>query len=53
MLRYSVVGPSAALAADHLLDLALYAGEGVGAIRDIPPAGDLVRRLWNECMAAG
>jgi nitronate monooxygenase len=30
------------------LDCALYAGEGVGRVRDIPPAGDLVRRLWME-----
>jgi hypothetical protein len=34
-------------------DLALYAGEGVGSVRDIPSAGDLVARLWKECVAAG
>lgn len=33
-------------------DLCLYAGQGVHHIRDIPPAGSLVERLWAECMAA-
>ena len=34
-----------------LADLALYAGQGVDAIRDIPSAGELVTRLWKECLA--
>lgn len=33
-------------------ELVLYAGEGVDAIRDVPSAGDLVARLWKECLAA-
>jgi len=33
-----------------LEDLALYAGQGVDAIRDIPSAGELVARLWKECL---
>jgi nitronate monooxygenase len=33
-----------------LTDLALYAGQGVDAIRDIPAAGELVARLWRECL---
>jgi nitronate monooxygenase len=33
-------------------ELVLYAGAGVGAIRDVPTAGDLVVRLWKECLAA-
>jgi nitronate monooxygenase len=33
-----------------LEELALYAGQGVGAIRDIPSAGELVTRLWKECL---
>ena len=31
-------------------DLALYAGQGVDAIREIPSAGELVARLWKECL---
>ncbi len=33
-----------------LLELALYAGQGVTEIRDIPSAGELVARLWRECL---
>jgi nitronate monooxygenase len=32
-------------------EMCLYAGTGVGAIRDVPKAGDLVARLWAECAA--
>jgi hypothetical protein len=28
--------------------MCLYAGTGVGAVTDIPAAGDLVTRLWAE-----
>ena len=35
-----------------LLELALWAGQGVDAIRDIPSAGELVGRLWKECLDA-
>jgi len=35
-----------------LLEMALWAGQGVDAIRDIPSAGELVGRLWRECLAA-
>lgn len=49
--RYSTSTPGAD---DHgaLTELVLYAGQGVDAIRDIPPAGELVARLWNECLDA-
>lgn len=53
VLRYANTSPLASFTGTQLLDCALYAGEGVGAVRDIPAAGDLVRRLWNECVAAG
>jgi nitronate monooxygenase len=33
-------------------ELVLYAGQGVDAIRDIPSAGELVARLWKECLDA-
>jgi len=51
-VRYSTSSPSA-LATGAVTEMALYAGEGVEHIRDIPPAGELVARLWAECLAAG
>lgn len=47
--RYATPLPLQSFTGAQLLDCALYAGEGVGAVRDIPPAGDLVARLWKEC----
>ena len=35
-----------------ITEMALYAGQGVDAIRDIPSAGELVARLWKECLDA-
>ena len=35
-----------------VMELALWAGQGVDAIRDIPSAGELVGRLWKECLDA-
>ena len=35
-----------------VLLLALWAGQGVDAIRDIASAGELVARLWKECLDA-
>lgn len=32
-------------------ELCLYAGTGCGEIVDLPPAGELVARLWAECQA--
>ena len=32
---------------------ALYAGLGVDLVKDLPPAGELVERLWRECELAG
>ena len=29
---------------------ALYAGESVGLVKDLPKAGELVARLWRECV---
>jgi nitronate monooxygenase len=52
VLRYAFFHPNAAVTGDQLLDLALYAGDGVGAVRDLPAAGDLVARLWKECVTA-
>jgi len=36
----------------QILDMALYAGQGCGAIHDLPSAGPLASRLWSECQAA-
>jgi nitronate monooxygenase len=33
-----------------LLEVVQYAGLGIDAIDDIPAAGDLVARLWKECL---
>jgi nitronate monooxygenase len=35
-----------------LMELALYAGQGVDAIRDIPSVAELVARLWKDCLEA-
>jgi hypothetical protein len=29
----------------------MYAGMGVGNVRDIPTAQELVERIWEECLA--
>jgi nitronate monooxygenase len=50
VLRYAFFQPTAAVTGNQLFELALYAGEGVGAVRDLPTAGDLVARLWKECV---
>src|SRR5262249_1915514 len=50
-LRYSVRSP---VPEDRgaVTDLVMYAGQSVDGIRDIPPAGELVVRLWKECLDA-
>jgi hypothetical protein len=50
-LRYSTSNPGPD-DRGAVLELALWAGQGVGAIRDIPSAAELVRRLWRECLEA-
>jgi nitronate monooxygenase len=32
-------------------DCSLYAGLGVDFVKDLPPAGELIERLWRECQA--
>ncbi len=32
--------------------MALYAGQGVDDVRDLPGAAELVNRLWAECLDA-
>lgn len=43
--RYEDVAPRVGMTGE-IEEMCLYAGTGVGAIDDLPPAGDLVRRLW-------
>ena len=50
-LRYSAADPEPG-DRGSLLEMCLYAGQGVDAIRDIPAAGELVARLWKECLDA-
>jgi len=49
--RYSVFTPEPD-DRGAITELVLYAGQGVDAIRDIPSAGELVARLWKECLDA-
>jgi nitronate monooxygenase len=50
-IRYSSQVPLQNLEG-KISDLVMYAGQGVGDIRDLPRASELVARLWTECMAA-
>lgn len=33
-------------------ECALYAGLGVDFVKDLPPANELIERLWRECQGA-
>ena len=50
VLRYYLGSPDRGLQG-AITDLAMHAGEGVDDVEDLPPARDLVRRLWAECLA--
>jgi nitronate monooxygenase len=45
--RYTVAVPEEGMAGE-ILSLGTFAGAGVGDVRDTPPAGELVRRIWRE-----
>ena len=47
ILRYEDVAPRPGTTG-AIGDMALYAGTGVEQVRDLPAAGELVRRLWQE-----
>lgn len=49
VLRYESAAPRVGMTG-QVLEMCLYAGTGCGAIADIPPAADLVARLWADCM---
>lgn len=45
--RYMVAVPEEGMTGD-ILSLGTFAGAGVGDVRDAPPAGELLRRIWHE-----
>jgi nitronate monooxygenase len=51
VLRYYLGSPDRGLEG-AITDLAMHAGEGVEDVKDLPPARDVVRRLWAECLDA-
>jgi nitronate monooxygenase len=52
VLRYSAVSPGQQLQG-RPEECALYAGLSVEHVKDLPAAGELVHRLWRECLGAG
>jgi nitronate monooxygenase len=51
IFRYEDTAPRQGFTGD-VLEMCLYAGTSCAAIHDLPPAADLVARLWAECEAA-
>ncbi len=49
--RYHYAAPHAEMTG-NILAMCLYAGTSCGSVQDIPPAAELVVRLWSECLAA-
>lgn len=49
--RYLTPPPSADMTGQPML-MPLYSGTGVGSIHDIPHAGELVHRIWAECVGS-
>ena len=46
-MRYETIPPLVGHEGE-LEGMAMYAGEGVGAVNDVPTAGELIDRLWSE-----
>jgi nitronate monooxygenase len=49
VLRYNYRSPQSDLKGT-ITDLAMFAGQGVEDVKDLPRAGELVVRLWTECL---
>jgi NAD(P)H-dependent flavin oxidoreductase YrpB (nitropropane dioxygenase family) len=49
VLRYNAASPLRDLQG-AITDMALFAGQGVDDVRDLPSASELVVRLWAECL---
>lgn len=47
--RYNLF-PAFAVTQGKVEDMAMYAGVGIGAIKEIQSAGELVQSIWNECI---
>lgn len=52
-IRYSTAMALQTDVRDRIGEMCMYAGRDAGDIDDIPGAGELVERLWKECLAAG
>ena len=46
-MRYETIPPMVGHTGD-LDEMAMYAGEGVGKVNDLPSAADLIERIWSE-----
>ena len=51
IFRYEDTAPRQGMTGD-IGAMCLYAGTGVGAITDVPPAAELIERLWREASVA-
>jgi nitronate monooxygenase len=51
-VRYSTAMPLQGDAGDRIGEMCMYAGRSAGDVHDVPGAGELVERLWRECLAA-
>lgn len=46
-MRYETIPPMVGHAG-NLDEMAMYAGQGVGDVNDLPPAAELIERIWKE-----
>jgi NAD(P)H-dependent flavin oxidoreductase YrpB (nitropropane dioxygenase family) len=51
VLRYSIAPPQRDFTG-AVTDMAMYAGQGVADIEDVPTVRDLLARLWTECTSS-
>ncbi len=49
-VRYRTGMPSRTDTGSGVAEMCLFAGKGVGEIKDLPGAGELMERLWQECL---
>ena len=49
-VRYRTAVPLRTDTGSGIAEMCMYAGKGVGAIKDLPGAGELMERLWQECV---
>jgi nitronate monooxygenase len=51
-VRYQTAMPLRTDVGERIGEMCMYAGRGVGDIKDVPGAGEVIERLWQECLAA-